>query len=143
MLGWERTVSQECTSLMLDKPSIDTMLQTARRTSKAAGAHGLKGFYISEPLQAMLKSTFPASYRLRTRYRMGWDQADAVANDPEMLRDALEQGQIPEIADYVVEKDDPVANGQEQNIPLCAFWWLIRRFLDASKYCLVCCGRAY
>lgn len=34
--------------------------------------------------------------------------------------------------------EDPVAMGFKDNLPLCAFYWLCRRFTHATRYCLSC-----
>ncbi len=47
------------------------------------------------------------------------------------------QNGCPELGGVDVETGDPVAKGFEQNLPLFAFHWASRRFVEAPKYCLV------
>ena len=114
--------------LMLDKPPQDVIIATTR-------GQGLPGFYMSGPLLNYLKS-FPRSFKLRTAYGMSWSNADKIGLDEELSRMVFQYGEFPEI-DGAEEVDDPVERGYERNVPLCAFYWILRRFTEATKYCLV------
>jgi hypothetical protein len=41
------------------------------------------------------------------------------------------------------DDQDPVVKGFENNLPLVAFWWTLRRFIEATKYCLVRLSRIH
>jgi hypothetical protein len=66
---------------------------------------------------------------------MGWDQADGIAMDAEASREVFQYGHIP----AVVGGEDETTKFEE-NIPLTAFTWVVRRFIQAPKFCLVSGG---
>jgi hypothetical protein len=122
-------VSTSPTLLTLDKPPKDLITATTRD-------QGLPGFYLSSSLLVYLKE-FPKAYKLRTSYGMGWDQADGIAMDAEKSREVFQYGRIPAII------SGEESTQFEDNIPLVAFRWTLRRFIEAPKYCLVSRGYNY
>ncbi|WWC88980.1 uncharacterized protein L201_003895 [Kwoniella dendrophila CBS 6074] len=111
------------------KPSNDLTVATTR-------GHGIPGFYLSAPLLNYLKS-FGRCYKLRTAFGLNWTTADKIGMDEEKSRQVFMNNEIPKIIGEE-DKNDPVAKGLESNIPLVAFHWVLRRFLEAPKYCLNC-----
>lgn len=67
---------------------------------------------------------------------MDWNAADKIALDDELSRQFFTEGNHPDLGKMQSE-DDPVSRGFERNLPLCAFHWVLRRFMEATKYCLV------
>jgi hypothetical protein len=64
-----------------------------------------------------------------------WATADRIGLCEHKSREVFTDGVYP--VSSVVETGDPVALGFENNLELCAFHWVLRRFVDATKYCLV------
>ncbi|RSH89058.1 hypothetical protein EHS25_002724 [Saitozyma podzolica] len=110
-----------------DKPSSDEIASIVRGKSE--------GFYLSAPLLHHLK-LFPRAYQLRTAYSVDWATADRIGLCEHKSREVFTDGVYP--VSSVVETRDPVALGFENNLELCAFHWVLRRFVDATKYCLNC-----
>lgn len=128
-LGFHRIC--ECAHRIMlrsDKPPQDIVIATTR-------GQGLPPFFLSSPLLSYLKS-FGRCFKLRTGYGLNWSAADAIGLDHERSRQVFHDGQAPEVAG-VPEVDDPVAKGYEDNILLCVFHWVLRRFMEASSCCLV------
>ncbi|WWC62233.1 uncharacterized protein I303_104829 [Kwoniella dejecticola CBS 10117] len=111
------------------KPRPEVLVSTTR-------GHGIPAFYLSAPLLNYLKS-FGRCYKLRTAFGLDWKDADSIGLDEELSRKAFQHGELPKFSGKK-EKDDPVAKGFERNVPLVAFHWVIRRFMEAPKYCLNC-----
>ncbi|WVF71109.1 hypothetical protein IAT40_005906 [Kwoniella sp. CBS 6097] len=112
------------------KPSLEETVAITR-------GHGPSSFYLAAPLLNYLKS-FSKCYKLRTACALDWSTSDHIGMDDEMTRRVFHEGVIPEPVRGKEEKNDPVEQGLDGNIPLCAFWWTLRRFIDAPKYCLNC-----
>ncbi|WVQ80119.1 hypothetical protein IAT38_002220 [Cryptococcus sp. DSM 104549] len=110
------------------KPPLDIMIQTTRGN----GLH----FYLSAPLASFLRA-FPRCFALRTTYNLDWATADRTGID-ENIYQAFVRTTRPVKARVQAEKDDPVAKGWAGNVPLCAFYWVLRRFVEAPRYCLNC-----
>lgn len=117
--------------LIVDKPPQDVIIATTR-------GHGLPPFYMSGPLLTFLK-LFPRAHKLRTAYGIDWNNADKIGLDDEASWKVFQEGLFPEMQN-TGETADPVGRGFERNIPLCAFHWVLRRFMGATKYCLVSIG---
>ncbi|WVQ67429.1 uncharacterized protein L199_005626 [Kwoniella botswanensis] len=111
------------------KPPLDVLVSTTR-------GHGMPGFYLSAPILNYLKS-FGRCYKLRTAFGLNWSTADRIGMDEEASRQVFQYNQIPKNAGKE-DEDDPVVKGFERNIPLVMFNWVLRRFMEAPKYCLNC-----
>ncbi|OCF31971.1 hypothetical protein I316_06356 [Kwoniella heveanensis BCC8398] len=112
------------------KPSLEETVAITRD-------HGASSFYLAAPLLNYLKS-FSKCYKLRTSLALDWATSDQIGMDDEMTRRVFHEGQVPEPVAGVLAKHDPVEQGLSDNIPLCAFWWTLRRFVNAPNYCLNC-----
>ncbi|WVQ99753.1 hypothetical protein IAU59_006895 [Kwoniella sp. CBS 9459] len=112
------------------KPSLDEIVATTR-------GQGTSSFYLAAPLLNYLKS-FSKCFKLRTACAIDWATSDNIGMDDEMTRRVFHEGVVPEPVGGKAEKDDPVEQGLDRNIPMCAFWWTLRRFINAPKYCLNC-----
>lgn len=75
-------------------------------------------------------------YKLRTAFDLNWQDADAIGVDEERSRDVFQNNVHPP-ASRKFEQSDPITKGMEHNVPLVAFWWILRRFVEAPKHCLV------
>lgn len=67
---------------------------------------------------------------------MDWDSADKIGLDELASIQVFNHGEMPEMV-APGDDDDPVGKGYQDNIPLCVFHWVLRRFMNATKYCLV------
>lgn len=122
-------VSPQIAPLKPDKPPYDDLIAITR-------GQGVPGFYLCAPLLGFLKS-FHRALKLRIAYGSNWEAIDKIALDDELSKKVFHDCVTPELGDRG-ETDDPVARGFERNLPLCAFHWVMRRFIEASRYCLVC-----
>jgi ubiquitin-conjugating enzyme E2 Q len=122
------------------KPSLEAINNTTRTTVSDSPGHSrdIEPFYLSAPLGNYLKS-FGRCYKARTAFDVNWNGADTVGMDETLSRQVFYEGLIPKTSN-VWDPKDPVVKGHELNIPLVAFWWVLRRFVEAPKYCLVCDG---
>ncbi|KAK4684001.1 ubiquitin-conjugating enzyme E2 Q, partial [Tremellales sp. Uapishka_1] len=111
------------------KPSQEDATQTTRGQKQH--------FYLSAPLASHLKF-FPRMYKLRTGFGLSWDTCERVGLDEDLSQKAFQKGVVPEETAKKVEEIDPIEKGWEGNLPLCATWWMVRRFLRAREYCLNC-----
>ncbi|WVW84288.1 hypothetical protein I302_106319 [Kwoniella bestiolae CBS 10118] len=111
------------------KPPLDVMVSTTR-------GHGMPGFYLSAPILNYLKS-FGRCYKLRTAFGLNWTTSDRIGMDEEETRQVFQYNQVSRSTGKE-DKDDPIAKGFERNIPLVTFHWVLRRFMEAPKYCLNC-----
>lgn len=116
--------------LTVDKPSATEITETLRRIG------GLRPFYLSTALLGFLK-VFARAYKVRTSFPVDWAKADSIAFDEEKASAVFQNGEVPFGNGSVEEEGDPISKGFDSNVPLCAFWWTIRRFIEANKYCLV------
>ena len=73
---------------------------------------------------------------IRTSFRVDWDEADAVGFDEPRWMD-VQMGRVSLPSSTKFDPVDPVLQGLERNIPLVAFWWTLRRFVNAPAYCMV------
>ncbi|WRT66695.1 uncharacterized protein IL334_003656 [Kwoniella shivajii] len=78
-----------------------------------------------------------SDFWLRTAFGLDWKTADMVGMDEEESRQVFQHNKMPKMVGKA-EKGDPVAKGCEQNLPLVAFHWILRRFMEAPQYCLNC-----
>lgn len=119
------------------KPSADVVEATTRKLSSSGAdkAKPLDSFFLSGPLTSLLKS-FGRCFKLRTAFDLNWHDADAIGVDEERSRDVFQNNVHPP-ASRKFEQSDPITKGMEHNVPLVAFWWVLRRFVEAPKYCLV------
>lgn len=119
------------------KPSVATIEATTRSTRSGARvkAKALEMFYMSGSLSTYLKS-FGRCYKLRTAFEVNWHDADAIGMDEEQSRKVFDGNWRPAVS-RAWDEADPVVKGLEHNLPLVAFWWTLRRFTEAAKYCLV------
>jgi len=118
------------TQLTSDKPSPAEIIATTR-------GHGIQPFYLSSALLGFLKD-FPRAYKVRTTFDVDWATADSVGLDEEMSKQVFQDGLVPPPS-KACDLTDPVHLGYTDNLPVCAFWWTLRRFVEATKYCLVGC----
>lgn len=81
--------------------------------------------------------SFAKAFKLRTAFALDWDTADSVAMDEEASRLAFQDSKLPGNKMKEEDSEDPVGKGYEANLPFCAFYWILRRFREAPKYCLV------
>lgn len=109
------------------KPSLEEVVAATRGQSQ--------GFYLSQPLLNYLKD-FPRCYKLRTGFDSNWDAADKIGLDELECRMVFNENQMPKASKKWDEKD-PIVKGLQDNLPVVAFWWVLRRFTEATKYCLV------
>lgn len=119
------------------KPSAATIDATTRSTKSGGGklADPLKTFFLSGPLSDYLKS-FGRCYKLRTAFDLNWHDADTIGMDEDRSRQVFQDNVHPAASGHFDQKD-PVVMGFEHNISLVAFWWTLRRFQEAPKFCLV------
>ncbi|EIW65961.1 hypothetical protein TREMEDRAFT_74889 [Tremella mesenterica DSM 1558] len=113
------------------KPSEKVCTLTTRKSEG-----GMPPFFTSIPLLGQLKF-FPRCHKLRTDFGQCWAEADAIGLDEERSRTVFQSHERP-LKSLRYDSDDPVTKGYELNYPLCAFWWVIRRFVNAPKCCLNC-----
>nr|XP_031859462.1 uncharacterized protein CI109_005108 [Kwoniella shandongensis]KAA5526534.1 hypothetical protein CI109_005108 [Kwoniella shandongensis] len=112
------------------KPSPEVMVSSTR------GQGGLAPFYLSEPLLDYLK-TFGRCFKLKTAYSLNWATADRIGMDEDQSNQVFKHSHVPK-STGPRDKGDPLDKGLQNNIPLCAFHWVLRRFMEAPKYCLNC-----
>lgn len=120
------------------KPSPATIDATTRSTKTGAEQLGtpLQPFFLSGPIADYLKS-FGRCYKLRTAFELNSNDADAIGMDEDKSRGVFQDNVHPAISRHF-DQNYPIVMGFEHNIPLVAFWWTLRRFLEAPKFCLVC-----
>ncbi|WWD16977.1 hypothetical protein CI109_101411 [Kwoniella shandongensis] len=102
--------------------------------SSTRGQGGLAPFYLSEPLLDYLK-TFGRCFKLKTAYSLNWATADRIGMDEDQSNQVFKHSHVPK-STGPRDKGDPLDKGLQNNIPLCAFHWVLRRFMEAPKYCL-------
>lgn len=118
------------------KPSPETIYNSTRTLSASIGTGSqLEPFYLSAPLSNYLKS-FARCYKLRTGFQLNWTEADGIGMDEIQSNRVFMDNWHPPISQEW-DEEDPVVKGFERNLPLVAFWWCLRRFTEATKYCLV------
>jgi hypothetical protein len=118
------------------KPSSETIYNSTKTSGSSIGSGtSLEPFYISAPLNNYLKS-FARCYKLRTGFQLNWTDADGVGMDELQSNRVFVDNWHPPISQEW-DDQDPVVKGFEKNLPLVAFWWTLRRFIEATKYCLV------
>ena len=115
--------------MFTDKPSSQAILET---TSGKPG--GLKSFFPSGALQNYLKA-FPRAMHVRCAFNLEWSACDRIGLDEEESRKVFKAGEIPKGEPN--SGKDPVGRGFQGNLALCAFHWILRRFVHATQYCLV------
>jgi ubiquitin-conjugating enzyme E2 Q len=117
---------------MADKPSEEELTSILR----GEPCPTFPSFYLASALLGFLKD-FGRCYKIRTSFDVDWAKADSVGMDEDRSREVFQDGHVPVgRLDPLGEDDDPARKGYELNIPLCAFWWILRRFRDVNKYCL-------
>lgn len=119
------------------KPSTKIITGATRATGQnsSCDSGGLEPFYLSAPLGNYLKS-FARCYKSRTGFSLNWHDADMIGMDETASKRVFFDGKEPKPSS-AWDPQDPVVKGHELNIPLVAFWWVLRRFKEAAKYCLV------
>jgi hypothetical protein len=118
------------------KPSPETIFNSTKTSGSSIGSGtSLEPFYLSAPLSNYLKS-FARCYKLRTGFTLNWTDADAIGMDELQSNRVFVDNWHPPFSQEW-DDQDPVVQGHEKNLPLVAFWWTLRRFIEATKYCLV------
>lgn len=100
-----------------------------------------KGFYLSTTILTLLRS-WPRCYMFRIALGLNTETADKYGLNEELAQKVLNAGLIPKMAGPE-DKDDPVSKGYGDNVELCAFYWVVNRFVHAYKYCQVCAPSAH
>lgn len=118
------------------KPSLETIEATTRSVRLGSTtADPLDSFYLSGPITNYLKS-FGRCHKLRTAFELNWTDADAIGLDEMQCPQVFQEGWKPPPSRQW-DEDDPILMGFGENLPLVAFWWAVKRFATAPKYCLV------
>lgn len=94
-------------------------------------------FFLSDALASHL-ITFPRSFQLRTTYPLNWDTADKFGMDVMAAERIFQNQEAPVNEGSPPDRNDPIERGWQANLPLCAFYWVCRRFVGAPRYCLNC-----
>jgi hypothetical protein len=124
------------------KPSPDAVFNSTRTLASSIGnGETLDPFYLSAPLDIYLKS-FARCFKLRTGFQLNWTDADAIGMD-EIASNRVFLGDWHPPISQQWDENDPIVKGFERNLPLVAFWWTLRRFTEATKYCLVSENRVW
>ncbi|WVQ77891.1 hypothetical protein IAR50_007596 [Cryptococcus sp. DSM 104548] len=121
------------------KPSRQLVLDTTR-------GNGLLSFFLSSSLLEHIKG-FHRVFNLQRNYGLGWEEANRLGLDEQTYHTFTSTTEIPRPSSRVSRgkrkheaepAEDPVARGFSDNIPLCAFYWTLKRFTDSPKYCMNC-----
>ncbi|KAL7422062.1 hypothetical protein Q5752_003837 [Cryptotrichosporon argae] len=116
------------------KPSEEKMA-AATRVQKESPSN----FFLSMPLTSHLRAYFTRCFKLRTSFALNWDDADRIGFDDDASRNVFTYGQSPKPStNWDAGDADPVSKGFEDNIPLCAFYWALQRFINAPRHCVNC-----
>lgn len=67
---------------------------------------------------------------------MDWASADRIGLCEQKSKEVFKDNKFPSMTG-LAELDDPVSKGFDLNVSLCAFYWVLRRFMEAPKYCQV------
>ncbi|ODO08329.1 hypothetical protein L198_00053 [Cryptococcus wingfieldii CBS 7118] len=121
------------------KPSRQLVIDTTRGS-------GLPPFFLSSSLLEHIKG-FHRVFNLQVNYNLGWEEANRQGLDEQVYYNYISTNVIPRPDSrgsrgkrkHKSERaDDPVARGFSDNIPLCAFYWVLKRFADSPKFCMNC-----
>ncbi|ORX35603.1 hypothetical protein BD324DRAFT_609369 [Kockovaella imperatae] len=112
------------------KPSADTI-----KNSLQHERGGMTPFYLAESLRNYFKE-FPKAYKARVAFLLDWDTSDRIAFDHEESRKVFSGDLVP--SGTGADPSDPCGFGFSDNLALCAFHWIVRRFVNAREHCLNC-----